>query len=78
MHKRDRFNKQRRLARLFVLQSCFRDRELQEGVNIKTSADISIHLSEVTQEPVEQAVPSAFLKGEVLFDGYGRGSLQNV
>ena len=75
-HKRSDLSIQRRMAKRFVSANSFHDRQKQEDVNIKTSAQISEFLAAVIECPVHQEVPGSFVRGEVLSNGYGTGTLQ--
>jgi hypothetical protein len=71
-HKRCREGKQRKLARIIILSSSFRDRIKHETVCRLSRADVLVSLT----CPVDVDVVPDVEVGEVLMDSRGEGSFQ--
>ena len=75
--KRSSLKHQARLARNFVLENCFRDKEIDEVVNLKTDEEIREYLKKNSPEGgVLNCVVDCTVQGEVLLDSSLTGSWQ--
>lgn len=74
-HTRSEESEQRRFIKRLVMQSAFQDRQRSETVNLLTPSQIAASAVSAFDYVLPE-LTSNFMRGEVLSDGRGNGTLQ--
>lgn len=74
--QRSTLARQERMAKQFIYERAFIDRQVGEIVCLTQRVDVLGYLAAIFEEPQPSSIPE-ILRGLVLADGYGSGAFQN-